>query len=527
MATIIEQLYSTLHEALFASTPETKSVNSGVLVPASTGAFGSLKTKPRDWTTEKGIRDGYDSNEWVKICVDRIATPAASVPWRVSRFTSMDAKKRFSAELKSIPAHEKSTFIDTYKTHYLEPEADHPLEKLIEEPNSFLDRQTMVERITQHLLLGGNSIITKVRTPQRGRGTGGLPLELWVQPPDVFNPVADRAKFIRYYEMTVPDSQKPLTIQNQDLIHFMLPDPSNLYWGSSVLKAGAMTIDTDVEAIAWQKQSLENRAAPDGVFAINSEISEQEFEVMRTQMRTQYMGRDNARTPLLIGNNAKFYQLSLSPVEMDFIQTRRMNREAICAIFGVDPRIAGATDPAQGTAIKEVMRAHWLSLILPYMDKLQSGFNRSLAREWGPDYYIWYDTMNIDALQENFHEKARSLALLARQGISVQALNRRLRMGFTEEELVGLDVGMLPASTRSILEIRSGENQPELTGGAGGGDDEGEVVDGQIVEEPIGELPPGGDDLQDDQDKSMRLRARRTLKGWEDEMREEVKSNGD
>jgi HK97 family phage portal protein len=448
-------------------------VTAGVLVPSRNWT----PRLPRRWTTKLGVSEGFNQNEWVKINVDRIASPASTIPWRVSRFSSPDAKKRFVWEMKSIPAEERSAFIHSYhamnekamvtKSHYLEPEPDHPLEKLLENPNPFLDRQTMIERMTQHLLLGGNTIVTKVRAPKRGRGVSGQgpPLELWVMPPDNFNPVPDRRKFIKHYEMEVPDQQKPMEIPVQDVIHMLLPDPDDLYWGGSVLKSAARIIDMDVASVEWQRQSMENRAAPDGVFAIQDEIDETEFEVMREQMRVQYYGRGNARTPMLMGNNAKYYQLSLTPVEMDFIESRKMTREGICAVFGVDPRVAGII---QGNPdMKEIDRRHYTTLILPWMDRLQSNFNRSLVPEFGGDLLVWYDTMNVDALQDIFHDKAKSVTLIARNGVPLKAINRRLRLGFYDDELEGLDVGFLPASSRSVPNVLAAENEPNVTGNTG------------------------------------------------------------
>lgn len=527
MANIFDLVARTALAAAGDSTVlDKKSVSAGALVPSRVWRMPNWTA----WTTEKGVNEGFNKNEWVKICVDRIATPAASVPWRVSRFSDSEAKKRFLWELKSIPEDERAAFIHSYhgikspwntKSHYLEPEPDHPLEKLIEQPNPFLDRQQMIERITQHLLLGGNSILTKVRQRRRGGGKG-VPLELWVQPPDVFTPIPDRKKFILRYDMKVPDQSDPIPIPVEDLIHSMLPDPSNLYWGASILKSAAMTIDMDVEAVKWQKQSLENRAAPDGVFAIQEDIDPEDFEIMREQMRVQYYGRENARTPMLIGNNAKYYQLSLSPVEMDFIASRKMNREAICALFGVDPRIAGAVSVAAGE-MKDIRRVHWTDLVIPYLDRLQSNFNRALAKEFSGDLLIWYDTMNVDALQENFHEKSRSAVLIGRQGVNFKAINRRLRLGFYDDELEGLDVGFLPASSRSVPEIIASINEPDL-------DDEGNQdpnagpeggeSDNPDEDNPAG-APPTDTSLTDEETEKRRKTAKSFLARIKREIREE------
>lgn len=523
MASFIEHLKIAAKESL-GDAPQTqnlvqKSITSGAIISESP------YRKPffRRWNTDKAIAEGYDASEWVKTCVDRIAVPAASVPWRVSRFTSTDAKRRMQWEIKGMRPHEKAQYIS--KSHFLEPEPNHPLEQLIDEPNPFFDKQGMMERLTQYLLLGGNGIWTKVRD------RSGTVVELWPLPPDLVTPNPDKKKFIRDYTLKVPEGKEEI-IRVEDIIHMMLPDPANLYWGISVLKAAAMVVDSDVEALKWQKSSLENRAVPDAVITFNAgEMSPEEFEETRRQTRIQYQGRDNARTPILIaGEQAKYHQLTLSPVEMDFIQSRKMNRESICAVFSVDPAIAGIKEGSTYGTIKEIKRDHWVSVILPFLDRVQAVLNRQLAREFGRDLLIWYDTSNVEALADSFHDKVRSAALLGRLGFSGKALNRRLELGFTADETRYLEDGLVPASTRSIREIYEGLNEPDVGEGAENPNslpDGGEVIDVEPEPEPVGELDPAGADSNKASSLAYLL-AEELEAEWREERRreEELSRNG-
>lgn len=499
------------YSAIVGGATDEKSVTSGVLLPKY-GYTGRSMFRPwTKWTTSRAIKDGYYASEWVKICVDRVARPAASVPWKVSRFKDATEKRKFVAELKSIPAQDRADFIRT-KDDTLEPEPDHPLQTLMEEPNPFFDRASTIERLTQHLLLGGNACLTKVRFPK----ANGPVIQLWIIEPDRVEPIPDREKFLTRYEIS-QQGEEPIAIKPQDMIHFMLPDPENLYWGTSVLRSGAKTIDSDVEAVSWQKQSFENRAVPDGILALEQEIDPEEFDIMRQQLSVQYEGSSNARRMMLVGNEAKYYPMSRSPVEMDFITSRKMNRQAICALFDVSMAIAGANEQAPS---KDDRRDHWVSVIIPYLDRVQGVLNRSLAREFGDDVFLWYDTINVDALQENFHEKVRSSTLLTRQGLPFAAVNRRLRMQFKEEEVKDLKIGFLPASTRAVPEILRSLEEPDV-------DEEGtnpnSPQDGgeQIEDEPENDVDDGDGEPEngDDAEKARKLeeKVRRQRLKWRKE----------
>lgn len=478
-------------------TPETKAaVTSGLLV-ANEGLPRGMRISPHfnDWSTDLAIRDGYEMNEWVHSCVDKIAVPAASVPWRVSKFTTREAKAAFEWELKSVPAEERSDFIreamegisrySGKKGHLLEPQVNHPLEKLIENPvMDFFDRQSAHERLAQHLLLGGNGIQIKERN------SGGAVVNLWPMLPDRIKPIPDRQKFVSRYELS-QKGQDPIPFQVRDVIHSMLPDPSNLYWGIGVLKGAARAVDLDVAAVRWNKHTFENSARPDVFLSIDKEISPESFDEMRRQVRLQWQGSENAHSPVLVGNSAKAFPASHSPVDMDWIEGRKLNRLGICAVFNLDPKTAGIEAKDE-----ESDRQHWLTNIVPFLERWENLYNRTLMPEFSSSrkLYVWFDTANVQALQKSWHEKVKSAKLLASMGVPFNVINQVLKLGFPAH-LPGLDEGYLPASTRSIREIAAGLRQPELGSGTGNQNtpaDGGEVVDAEPVDEPIGELMPGG-----------------------------------
>lgn len=461
---------------------------------------GSLGKDPKwnvaRWSTEKAISDGYEASEWVRICIDRIAQPASTVPWRVSTFASDRAKANYEYERKSVPLSEMSDFHRSIKAKELRPAPGHPLEMLLEgggtvEP--YFSRQELIERITQHLLLGGNGLWKKVRA-------GGVPVELFPLGPDLTRPVPaeQRGKLISHYERKLgtkdrrrrePDVEK---IPVEDVIHVMLPDPSNLLWGCSPLMAAARVVDTDVEAINWNKVSLQNRAVYDTVVTFNKNLSVQEWQEARRQLREQHQGAKSAYSPWVLGNDAKVDRVSLTPVEMDFILGRKMNRESICGIFGVPLPVAGILSDTSQANPDVYWKQHWISTVLPYLDRLMAVLNRSLAREFGKNVLLWYDTSNVDALRENFHEKVRSSKQLWSEGVPFDIINQYLRMGFPEH-IPGGEMGYYPASVLSHREIQlriqameAGIKTQEEQGDAGGGNTEAPPDGGETVGEVQG-----------------------------------------
>ena len=396
-----------------------------------------------DWTTENAIKNGYKESIWVYTSINKKAKAAASVPWKVFK---MDQK-----------------------TGEWEEQKNHPLEQLIERPNPFMTRKDLIERITAHLNLSGNAIHKKVRA-----ATGaakGRTIELWPMGPDGIRPVPDQREFISKYE--VKDSRNVVIeeIDPADLIHHMFLDPGNPYWGIGPLQIAAKTVDTDNEAVRWNKVALQNRAVTDGVFSFDNPLHTEEWEEARRQIRTQHQGSSNAREPWVLGSGAKWNQMSLSPAEMDFIESRKMTREEIAAVFDVPPPMVGLYENATLANIETARKIFWLDTMLPFLDDLQNSFNLTLTPEFqnpGEVLEIRYDVSNVEALQENFSDKLDNADKLFKMGVSLKEINRRLELGLDEQsgwEVGYLPTGIIPASMAADPTALFGQEPADDTSG--------------------------------------------------------------
>ena len=336
------------------------------------------KARWNNWNTERAIQYGYKSSAAVYSCVNLLSKSASSVPWHVY-------KKNSQGSWEIIP--------------------NHPLELLISKPNPFMSRKDLIERITLHLYLGGNSILSKVRA-------NNIVAELWPLPPDAMKVVPSQKDFISHYEYRANGIVH--RIETRDIIHNKFIDPSNMFWGMAPLEAGAKQIDTDTSALEWNKVSLQNRAITDGVFSFDNPLTKEQWEEARRMVREQYSGPENARTPWVLGANAKWQPLSLSPQEMDFIESRKFTREEICSIFGVPPVMIGYYENATLANIETGRKIFWQDTLIPYLEDLKNCFNLALTSEFGGEIEISYDVSMVDALQENLTDKINNARTLWR-----------------------------------------------------------------------------------------------------------------
>jgi HK97 family phage portal protein len=394
-----------------------KSVRFSELLP--TWMFNPNNAKWADWSTDRAIQYGYKSNTYVYACVNLLAKSAASIPWQVYAKT---------------------------KTKTWEVIEDHPAALLIEKPNPFMSRTDLIEIMTMHLYLGGNALLTKVRG-------GGVVSELWPLPPDAMKVIPDKQNYIGGYFYDRDGVR--MRFNPSDIIHNKFNDPANPYWGIAPLQAGAKLVDTDNEAVEWNKIALENRAITDGVFTFDSPLTKDQWDDARKQVREQHQGIQNARTPWVLGAGAKWQQMSLSPAEMDFINSRKMTREEICAIFGCPPVMIGIYENATLANIQTARRIFWQDTVVPFLENMKSCFNLQLTPEYGGDIYIDFDLSAVEALQDNFNDKITNARALWGMGVPFNAINQRLELGF--DDVDSGDVGFLPTS---VIPADSAMNPP-------------------------------------------------------------------
>jgi HK97 family phage portal protein len=280
--------------------------------------------------------------------------------------------------------------------------------------------------------------------------------ELWCLPPDTIAPVKDRMKYLTGYEQRL-DYGDTRMLPTADVVHFMLSDPANEWWGISPLLAGAKAVDTDRAAVDWNKIAADNRGVPDGVFNFKTTLTEDQWAANRQVIKDSYLGRENARLPMIFSvPELDFQSLANTMVEMDFLAGRKFTAVEICMLFGVPPAVAGLFQA--GAAQAEVANARevfWLDTIIPRLVRIREVLNRLLVPEFGADASLDFDISNVDALNGPFSRKVLTAGQLFNMGYPANVVNNRLGMGMPP--IPGGDQGYMPANYIPTIPGADGE----------------------------------------------------------------------
>lgn len=380
-----------------------------LLAPWQTG-----RPMDKEWDSDRAIKEGFKINPWVYVCVQTRAESCASLPWRVM------TRQRAGDEW--------------------EPEPGHPLETLIEYPNAKMTRQDLIETLVQHLDLAGNGLWSMISATSLRQG-GKFPVEFWPINPGPIKPIRDRVKFISGYEYW-SDGQRHV-IPAEEVIHFKYTDPANPYWGMGRLQAGASVVDQDVAASNWNKVSYQTRAIPDMVFTFERELDQEAWEQAREEIRKNYVG---SRQPWVMGNKASVEMLSWNATEMDFIETRKMTRQEICALFKVSLVVLGLGEDATLANAAEYHKAYWKQGVIPTMDGIKGVLNRVLVPFFGQRETLMldYDTSAVTELRPDMKAKGEVLKLLTECGVPLNVAVEMLDLDM--QPVDGGDIGLVAAT---------------------------------------------------------------------------------
>ena len=363
-----------------------------------------------NFDANKASTEGYKAVPWVYASVKKRSDAVASVPLVVEEF--------IKGEWVANPIH--------------------PLQQLLNNPNPHMDTGELMRLFVTHLDLSGNGLWYKVRA-----GQFNTPMELWPLMPGYITVVPGTPgseRVIARYDYTFTGTK--VEFQGDDVVHATYTNPDSITWGTSPLQAAAKAVDVDNEAADWQKISMQNRGVPDGVFSFDGELTPDQYQEAKKQVGEQHTGSGNSRAPWVL-SKAKYQQMSLSPVELDFMATRQFTMEQVCAVYGVPREMINGMGDANRASGENVRKTFWLDTIIPLLGEISSSLNLNLVPDFGDmrTLRIRYDISAVPALQENYTEKVTNAKGLWGMGVPFNEINKKLELGF--DDIEGGDIGYI------------------------------------------------------------------------------------
>ncbi len=327
--------------------------------PARLGAALTPPYPAAGWWRDDPVEQVHNFRSWVYVAVHAIAQEVARQRPYLYRSTGQ-------AEHEQQPL-----------AHH------HPLCRLLERPNPWLTPWELWYLTTVYLELTGNAFWYVAA------GADGLPAELWVVPTPWVRILPDRREYVRGYEVAAPGGS-PERFAATEIIHLKYPHPLDPHYGLSPLQANALTIDAQTELLKSRYQTFLAGPRPGIILHTEQMLTEQTVLRLEEKLQAKFQGRESWHRPLVLEQGLKASPWTLTPAEMDFVNSARLTRDEILAIYRVPPPIAGLVENmGLGADIWLGARVMFCEgTIQPKLELLGQVLTRELGRRYGPDIVI-------------------------------------------------------------------------------------------------------------------------------------------
>jgi HK97 family phage portal protein len=85
-----------------------------------------------------------------------------------------------------------------------------------------------------------------------------------------------------------------------------------------------------------------------GILSSEEELSQEQADALKAAWAAKTGGTSHAGDVAVLGNGAKFQQITLNPADAQFIQSRQFQRSDIAAMFGLQPWMLGEVERSTG-----------------------------------------------------------------------------------------------------------------------------------------------------------------------------------
>ena len=274
---------------------------------------------------------------------------------------------------------------------------DHPILKLISRPNPTQSGREFFESIYSYKLISGNSFVLGLSSNENQLA------ELYSLRPDKVNVVSGETLIPAAYEYQIGNSITTYPVDQihgySDILHLKNFHPLSENLGLSSIEAAAYSIDQHNHAGLWNQSLLQHGARPSGVIVANGEpLSERQVEELKGQIDDLFSGPQNAGRPILMQGGLEWKEMSLSPKDMDFIESKHSSARDIALAFGVPPQLLGIPGDNTYSNLQEARLALWEQTVIPMVENVTLSLSNWLKQYFPQDLELMIDLDSIHAL---------------------------------------------------------------------------------------------------------------------------------
>lgn len=273
---------------------------------------------------------------WIYVCSNKNSIATASTPLNlyVAKPTGTKGMRTYHSTVPISKQKKKqllqdpivSTLPAVKKAEEIEEVVEHPWLDLMGNVNTFMNQFSLWELTELYQELCGNCYWYLVEDNLK------VPREIWPVPPDAMKVVPDPKEFIRGY--VYQRYMTPIEFDEREIIHFKMPNPRSPYYGMSPLAAATAAYNLNEHMATYDQAIFRNMGKIEGYFYSDEEISNEEFDRVKEELKILTGGAENAGKTPLLPKSIKYDEAGFGPRELSHLKGKESVKEEICNVYG-------------------------------------------------------------------------------------------------------------------------------------------------------------------------------------------------
>jgi HK97 family phage portal protein len=214
-------------------------------------------------------------------------------------------------------------------------------------------------------------------------------------------------------------------IPEADVIPFVDFNPENAVRGLSVLESLRQTLLNEDAARRASASFWTRGARPAGALKHPGTLSRGAADRLKARMDSMHAGADHMGGTLVLEEGMDFVPIQLDFEDLQYIESRKLNREEVCSAYDVPPPVVHILDQATYSNITEQMRSQYRDTMAPDLIEYESVMQHHLL----PDFPDSPDECRFDmdsVMRGDFESRATAVTGLVTSGVMKPKEGRKL-----------------------------------------------------------------------------------------------------
>lgn len=187
------------------------------------------------------------------------------------------------------------------------------------------------------------------------------------------------------YDVVDAETGRVYGVDQDDMLHFTGFGFDGERSMSAIKWAARSAVAAELGASQYMGKSVTEGGMPRVAIELPGNATPEQQAALRNSWVNIYGSGDGGKLPLILANGSKAHELSISPVDLELLASRKFDKQTICEVMGVPPILIGDSEKTSswGTGVEQITIG-WLRFdVQPMLSGWEEELNRKLFRRAG------------------------------------------------------------------------------------------------------------------------------------------------